>query len=184
MATDDDLGLDDNDDVGAASAPQKKGGMGALLPTLLKWIAIIVGAIILIVTVVVITMNIMNKNGSGASAVIPVSSEYTTKREDLAWYTSLGQIQTQTNDSPPANVIMDIALGYKEDDKIASSEITKRQIEIKEFLRRYFSSKSKNELRIVDEDKMKIEIRNGINDDILVNSKIRSVIFQSHSVVE
>ena len=55
---------------------------------------------------------------------------------------------------------------------------------IKEFLRRYFSSKSKNELRIVDEDKMKIEIRNGINDDILVNSKIRSVIFQSHSVIE
>ena len=79
---------------------------------------------------------------------------------------------------------MDIALGYKEDDKLASSEITKRQIEIKEFLRRYFSSKSKNELRIVDEDKMKIEIRNGINDDILVNSKIRSVIFQSHSVIE
>ena len=39
-------------------------------------------------------------------------------------------------------------------------------------------------MAIVDEDKMKIEIRNGINDDILVNSKIRSVIFQSHSVVE
>ena len=97
--------------------------------------------------------------------------------------TSFG-IQTQSNDTPPANVIMDIALGYKEDDKNASSEITKRQIEIKEFLRRYFSAKSKNELRIVDEDKMKIEIRNGINDDILVNSKIRDVIFQSHSVVE
>ena len=183
MATDDDLGLDDNEDVGV-SAPQKKGGMGALLPTLLKWIAIIVGAIILIVTVVVITMNIMNKNGSGASAVIPVSSEYTTKREELSWYTSLGQIQTQTNDTSPANVIMDVALGYKEDDKVASAEITKRQIEIKEFLRRYFSAKSKNELRIVDEDKMKIEIRNGINDDILVNSKIRDVIFQSHSVIE
>ena len=28
MATDDDLGLDDNEDVGA-SVPQKKGGMGA-----------------------------------------------------------------------------------------------------------------------------------------------------------
>ena len=33
-----------------------------------------------------------------------------------------------------------VALGYKEDDKVASAEITKRQIEIKEFLRRYFSS--------------------------------------------
>ena len=183
MATDDDLALDDNEDVGA-SVPQKKGGMGALLPTLLKWIAVIIGAIILIVTVVVITMNIMNKNGSGASQVIPVSSEYTTKREELSWYTSLGTIQTTTIDMPPANVIMDIALGYKEDDKNAASEITKRQIQIKEFLRRYFSSKSKSELRIVDEDKMKIEIRNGINDDILVNSKIRDVIFQSHSVVE
>ena len=120
MATDDDLGLDDNEDVGA-SVPQKKGGMGALLPTLLKWIAIIVGAIILIVTVVVITMNIMNKNGSGVSSVLPISSEYNAKREELAWYTSLGTIQTISNDIPAATVIMEIALGYKEDDKAASA---------------------------------------------------------------
>ena len=183
MATDDDLGLDENEDVGV-SAPQKKGGMGALLPTLLKWIAIIVGAIILIVTVVVITMNIMNKNGSGVSSVLPISSEYNAKREELAWYTSLGTIQTISNDIPAATVIMEIALGYKEDDKAASAEITKRQLEIKQFLRLYFSSKSKNELRIADEDKMKIEIRNGINDDVLFNSKIRDVIFQQHSVVD
>ena len=183
MATDDDLGLDDNDDV-TASVPQKKGGMGGLLPTLLKWIAIIVGAIILIVTVVVITMNIMNKNGSGATAVLPVSSEYSKKRENIAWYTSLGQIQAQTDDTPPATYIVDIALGYKEDDKNASSEITKRQIQIKEFLRRYFSAKSIKELGIEYEDKMKIEIRNGINDDILADSIILDVIFQNPQRIE
>lgn len=183
MAADDDLGLDDNGDVGE-STPQKKGGLGALLPTLLKWIAIVVAAIILIVTVVVITMNIMNKNGSTTTSIIPSSSDYKPKKEDLSWYTSIGQVSTTSNDTPAAAVIMDVALGYKEDDKVASAEITKRTIEIKEFLRRYFSSKSKNEMRVADEDTMKIEIRNGINDDILVDSKIRDVIFQTHTVVE
>lgn len=181
---DDDLGLDDNDGGGVTSAPKKSGGIGALLPTLLKWIAIVVGAIILIVTVVVVTMNIMNKNGSTVSSVIPVSSEYTTKREDLSWYQSLGTTQTTTSDVPAANVIVEVVLGYKEEDKAASAEITKRQIEIKDFLRRYFSSKSKNELRVQDEDKLRMEIRNAINDDILTNSKIRDVRFMQRTIIE
>ena len=154
------------------------------MPTLLKWIAIVVGAIILIVTVVVVTMNIMNKSGSTVSTVIPVSSEYTTKREDLSWYQALGTTQTTTNDVPPANVIVEVVLGYKEDDKAASAEITKRQIEIKDFLRRYFSSKSKNELRVQDEDKLRMEIRNAINDDILTTTKIRDVRFLQRTIVE
>ena len=142
------------------------------------------GGIILIVTVVVRTMTKMNKIGSTVSTVIPVSFEYTTKREDLSWYQTLCTTKTTTNDVPPANVIVEVVLGYKEDDKAASAEITKRQIEIKDFLRRYFSSKSKNELRVQDEDKLRMEIRNAINDDILTTTKIRDVRFLQRTIVE
>jgi len=183
MADDEDYGMDGGgEDAGAA--PAKKGGIGGLLPALLKWVAIAIGAIVLIVTVVIITMNIMNKNGSGSANVVPISSEYTSKREELDWYQSIGSISTTTADTPTANVIVEVVLGYKTEDKAASTEITKRQIEIKDFLRRYFSAKSKNELRVQDEDKLKMEIRNSINDDILTRSKIRDVKFMTLTVIE
>ncbi len=183
MADDEDFGMDGGgEDAGAA--PAKKGGIGGLLPTLLKWVAIAIGAIVLIVTVVIITMNIMNKNGSGSANVVPISAEYTSKREELDWYQSIGQISTTTSDTPSANVIVEVVLGYKTEDKAASAEITKRQIEIKDFLRRYFKAKSKNELRVQDEDKLKMEIRNSINDDILTKSKIRDVKFMTLTVIE
>lgn len=182
MADDEDLGLDDGAE-GDGGKSAKKGG-GGIIPTLLKWVAVAVGAIILIVVVVVITMNIMNKNGNGTGSVVPASSEYTSKREELDWYQSIGSIQTTTEDNPPASVIVEVVLGYKSEDKVASTEITKRQIEIKNFLRQYFSTKSKNELHVKDEEKLRMEIRNSINDNILSNSKIRDVLFMQLNVVE
>ena len=77
-----------------------------------------------------------------------------------------------------------IVLGYKKEDKAASTEITSRQIEIKDFLRRYFTEMTVNDLRPKNEDKRRIEIRNAINDDILSSSKIKDVRFLSLQVIE
>ena len=179
MADDDDLGLDDGD---SGSAPAKKGGgLGGLLPTLLKWVAIGLGAIILIVTVVIITMKVVGGNTSGA-APIPVAEEYSTKRELLDWYNSLGAIRTRTNEQNPATVIVDVVLGYKKDDKATSTEITQRTIELKDFLRRYFTQKTADELKPQNEENLKIEIRNAINDSILSSSKIKDVRFMQLDV--
>ena len=57
------------------------------------------------------------------------------KKEILDWYTSLGAIRTKTSDELPASVVVDIALGYKKEDKATSTEITQRTIELKDFLR-------------------------------------------------
>ena len=60
-----------------------------------------------------------------------------------------------------------------------------RSVEIKDFLRRYFSGKTAAELKNVDnEDKLKMEIRNGINDKVLSGSKIRDVSFDQKDVIE
>jgi len=179
---DDDLGFDDNNES-TGGVEKKSKGLGGLLPSLLKWIAIILGAIILIVTVVVITMKVVGGNTS-QQAVIPVSPEYVGKREMLDWYQSLGQISTRTSDTIPASVIVDVALGYKKDDKATATEITGRQIEIKDFLRRYFTEMTVEDLRPKNEDKRRIEIRNAINDDILSSSKIKDVRFLTYQVIE
>ncbi|MDE5898822.1 MAG: flagellar basal body-associated FliL family protein [Treponemataceae bacterium] len=178
-----DDGLGELDDGGVSSAPSKKGGMGGLLPSLLKWIAIALGAVILIVVIVIITMRVVGSNTSSQTA-LPISDEYNVQREILDWYTSLGAIRTRTSDDIPASVIVDIALGYKKDDKATSAEITQRTIELKDFLRRYFREKTVEELRPQNEQKLKIELRNSINDEILSSSKIKDVSFQQFDVLE
>jgi flagellar FliL protein len=96
----------------------------------------------------------------------------------------LGQIRTKSSDILPASIVVEVVLGYKLDDKATASEITSRQIEIKDFLRRYFTEKTSLELRPSNEDKLRVEIRNSINDDILSTTKIRDVRFLSLEVIE
>ena len=120
------------DDMGGDLGGSKKASKGAL-PQLLKFVLIGIAAVIFIVTIVVITFSILNKGG-GSQTNIPVSEEYTTKRESYDWYTSLDQIRTSTSDKVPASVSITIALGYKKEEKAASTEITERRIEIIDFL--------------------------------------------------
>ena len=181
MADDDEINLDDG---GAGAAPAKKGGLGGILPGILKWVIIGLAAVIVIVVVVVVTVKITSKNIASAGA-IPSSEEYVSgQREIYDWYTSLGVIQTTTCDDPPATVRIDIALGYKKDDKATSTEITQRTVELRSFLRRYFNGKTAYDLRASNEDAVLNEIKNGINDKILSSSRVRAVEFQQKDVIE
>ncbi|MDE6350351.1 MAG: flagellar basal body-associated FliL family protein, partial [Treponemataceae bacterium] len=104
-------------------------------------------------------------------------------RELLDWYTSLGSLRTKTSDAIPASVVVDVVLGYKKEDKATSTEITQRSIELKDFLRRYFTQKTAEELAPQNEENLKIEIRNAINDQILSSSKIKDVRFMQLDVI-
>ena len=179
---DDSVMPDDDTDAGAAPA-KKAGGIVGMLPSLLKWVAIALGAIILIVTVVVITMKVMGGNKT-QQVSIPFSQEYTRKKEILDWYSSFDSVRTNTSDAVPASVVVQVALGYKKDDKAASTEISQRLIEIKAFLRQYFSERTVEELKPQNEDILRQQIRDRINDDILSESKIRDVQFTTKDVVE
>ena len=136
----------------------------------------------LIVTVVIITMNVMGGNKTRQTQV-PISEEYKEYAEELDWYQSLGEIQTRTSDASHASVLVNIFLGYKKEDKVASAEITAQKIPIRDFLRNYFADKSVEELSPKNEERLKIEIRNEINDRILNKSKIRKISFDKLQVV-
>ncbi len=180
MDEQDDINLE-GADAGSGESASKKGGSG-LLPQLLKWVAIALGALVFIVTIVVVTVNIMG--GAGKSQTpIPISEEYTGQREVLSWFSqAIGTIQTRTSDEIPASVVVDIALGYEETDKIAPTELSSRIVELKDYLRSYFQRNSAADLR--NEEKVKIEIRNEINDNILTKSKIKDVRFTKYEIVE
>jgi len=178
-----DFGGADGGDAGASS---KKGGkLGALFSGFLKWIIIGVAAVIVIVVVVVVTIKIASNNKSSVTS-IPTSEEYVSgQREIYDWYKSIGMIQTTTCDDNPATIRVNCYLAYKKDDKATATEITARSVELKDFLRKYFRGKTAAELKNANnEDALKIEIRNGINDKILSGSKIRDVSFDQLDVIE
>ena len=183
MADEEDLNLDDG---GAAAAPAKKKGLGNLFSGLLKWIIIGVAAVIVIVVVVFVTVKLVQKGNSKNAYNPNVSAEeYQGQRELYDWYKSIGVIQTTTCDENAATVRVNVFLGYKKDDKATSTEITARSVELKDFLRRYFRGKTAAELKNSNnEEKLKMEIRNGINDKVLSSSKIRDISFDQLDVIE
>lgn len=178
-----DEGLDNLSEGEEAPAPVKKGG-GGFIVGLLKWIAIGIGGIVLIAVISIIVVKSVGGSSSNAAPVDRISDDYKVKREVLDWYRSLDEIRTKTNDDPSGTVTVAIALGYKKDDKAVSTEITQRNIELIDFLRRYFTEKTMLELEPRNETNLKIELRNAINDEILSNSKIKDIAFTKFDVLK
>lgn len=161
-----------------SSIKSKKAG---LLPTLLKYIALALAALIFIVTVVVITVNMLSKRGQSHTEY-PIAEEYRDSREILQYYSAIGTVKTSTRDAVPGTVVVNVELGYPANDKTTPQELTARLVELKDFLRSYFQNKTVVELR--QEEKIKIEIRNEINDNILSKSKIKGVAFTQYDIIE
>ncbi len=175
--TDIDMGTDDAG-IGEGSS---KGGISGLLLKILKWVAICFGVLIFIVTIVVITVNIMGLAGRSTTSV-PVSEDYVPLQEPLEWHQAVGLVQTRSSDIMPAAILVEVALGYTQGDRNTMTELSSRLVELRDFLRSFFHEKTMLELQ--NEGRLKIEIRNYINDNILTRTRIRDVRFTRFDVIE
>jgi len=186
MSDSDDIDLEDGDSSDSGSAPKKKGGgLGNLLPTLLKFVAIGIGALVFIVTVSVITYNVMNKGGKSQTVISDPLSPYVGKRQEYAMYTSIGAITTKTKDYPNSSTVtVDMIIGYDLGDQAASSELSSRQYELRDFIRRYFTGKYAAELAPEREDELKKEIREQLNTRLLDTARARIILFNKLDVME
>lgn len=106
-----------------------------------------------------------------------------TDLESFDWYESLDQINVKTADENPATVSVRLSLGYKKDDKAACTEIENRRIEIVDMLRRFFSEQTASDLRPQNEEILRQNIKDLLNDTILSDSRIRDVRFTQLDVV-
>lgn len=121
-------------------------------------------------------------NSSPSVAAVPISAEYGSGK-NYDWYSSLGIIKTCTADKN-STLLVDVALAYKEGDNRTATEIAQRTIEMRDYLRRYFSAKSAEELKTQNEEKFRAEIKDDINDKILSSSKILDIKFIQFGVME
>ena len=184
MADEDDISLDEGGSDAAVSS-DKGGSKGGLIPMLLKWVAIgLVGAILIFVIVWFTGSFIFDWGGGSIAAPVQEADEYAATQEDLDGYTSLETLKVRTVGENSIQVVVNIRLGYKKDDKTASAEISSKLVLIEDYMRRYFRGRTASELLPEKEDAIRIEIRNAINDNILVRSKIKDVRFKQFDTIQ
>jgi len=186
MSDSDDLDLDGGDapDAGGAAKKRGGGGLGNLLPTILKFAAIGLGALIFIVTVSVITYNIMSKGGKSQTVISDPSSPYMGKRPEYSYYDSLGQMTVKTRDPVGYNVSVEMIIGYNFNDQAATMELVSRKFELRDFMRRYFSGKYAAELAPEREEELKRDIREQLNTRFLDTARAYLILFDKLDVVE
>jgi flagellar FliL protein len=181
-------GLDDDMEGGespeASTAKKDKGGLKNLLPTILKFAAIGIGALVFIVTVAVITYNLMNKGGKSQTVVTDPLSPYIGNQPVYAWYTDIGQVTTRTRDTTNYTVTVDVKLAYDQTDTAAFSELSGRKIQLQAFVRRYFAGKYSNELQVENEARLQLEIKEMLNTRFLSTARVREVEFTRFDVME
>ncbi len=178
MADEDMFGADE-DVVGAeeAQSGQKKVGFlsGAVIQ-ILKWVGIIVGAIIFIVTVVVVTVGFLDGGNEGVTRV-PVTQEYQGVPEPLEWFRQIPQLRGSTADEVNTTYLVEPALGYNGANTQLTTELISRQIELTDVFNRYFRSHTRDELvGPENEERVKAELLESVNRQ-LRNGAVREIVF-------
>jgi len=182
MSDSDELDLEGGDAAGI-DAPKKASGLAALLPNLLKFVAIGLGALIFIVTVSVITYTILNKGGQ-SQTVIPANSPFVGARPQYSVFTSIGVIRTTTRDPVPYSVVVDMVIHYDLNDSAGSTELTGRLYELRDFVRSFFRSKTADELKPENEPRLKQEIIEQLNTKVLNTTRARMITFNQLDVMQ
>jgi flagellar FliL protein len=180
MSDSDDLDLED--EGSSSSSPKKASGLGALLPNLLKFVAIGLGALIFIVTVSVITYNFLSKGGQ-SQTIIPSASPFVGVRPQYSMFTSIGLIRTTTRDATPYSVIIDMVVGYDLNDNSTATELTGRLYELRDFVRVYFKAKTADELQPEHDARIKKEILEQLNTKVLSSGRVRIILFNQLDVM-
>jgi flagellar FliL protein len=124
-------------------------------------------------------------NGSGgAQTMIPGKTPYDSLRPRYSYFTDIGLMRTYTRDAEPLTVIVDVVLGYDQNDNAAMTELKERLYELRDFVGSFFRSKTAMELHPENEARLKEEIIDLLNLRILSNTRIRMVYFNQLDIMD
>lgn len=172
-----------DDDVVAAEesqAGQKRVGfLPGVLIQVLKWVGIILGVIIFIVTVVVVTVNFLDR-GNVSQTRVPTSEEYRAEQPILEWFQQIGELRGSTDDEVRTTFIVEPFLGYNGDNEQLTTELIQRRIQLVGIFQDYFRARTTDELQgSANQLKVKQELMDMIN-RILRNGQIRDIVFGNY----
>lgn len=161
----------------------------AFLPSIiikvLKWVAIILASVVFIVTVVVITIKIMNPV-SGTPDYYYDAEELHNQVPILQWY-DIGteEIRARTGDiDQRVMILIKVSVGFNERAKYLHTELIAKTPKLRDEIRVFFGEKYEKELLPKYEAKIKEELKRRFNDMLVSGSdRIQDVIFTEFNVV-
>jgi flagellar FliL protein len=165
-----------------AAQPVKAKGAGPGIARILMIVGIGLGAVIFIVTIVVITMGIVNKQGKPAVTVVK-SEDYQAATPVFQYVGTISEIRTKTSDKEPYSIAVKINIGLDKEDKDTPIEINLRMPQIKDWLRMFFTSKLADDLTPDKEPILKDEILQNLN-HLLSKPTIKEILFDRLDVVK
>ena len=178
----DDMFDTDEDVVGAEetqSTQKRVGFLPGVLIQVLKWVGIILGAVIFIVTVVVVTVNFLNQ-GNVSQTRVPTIVEDRADAAIYTWYEQIGELRGSTADDVRTTFIVEPFLGYDGEEEQLTTELIQRRIQLVGIFNDYFGSRTTDELE-GPENKIRVEqqLLDQIN-RILRNGQVRDIVFGSY----
>jgi flagellar FliL protein len=168
---------------GEEGASVKKDRSG-LFAKLLKFVAIGLGALIFIVTVVIITFKMISGSGGGAGAAIPQTEAYAAIKPIFSYYDGIGSVSTRSRDPTPYNIVASPVLEDDMNDNATQSELIARKVQLIDFFLNYFSGKYQSELQPENRTKIKEEIKELMNTTMLDKARVRGVLFTQFDLFE
>ena len=162
---------------------RKKGqkGLSKTVVKLLTYIAAGLIGIILVVSIVVITVKILDR-GDPVSVFREKAEVYQGKTAPYEYFEAIGQIRTRTVDKSPHSLSVKVDIGYIEGNEKIATELAARIPQLTDLVRAYFGSKTADEL-IGDEQAIKNELKERIN-AVLADGRIETIIFTEYQVLE
>jgi len=175
----------EGDDAGGGEAKEsakKPAFASAMLMQILKWVAIILGSVIFIVTVVIVTISIMGV-GQQKTERVAESPEYEAVVPILGWYGSIAELRGVTIDQPKHTFVIQIQIGYGKDDPTMEPQIAERKVQITDMLLTWFSKQSADYLVNIEN---RNEIRETIKAEInhMLEKPIQDIRFTSFQILD
>ncbi len=175
----DDMFDADDDVVGAEEAQpgQKRVGfLPGVVIQILKWVGIILGGVIFIVTVVVVTVNFLDR-GSVSQTRVPQSEEYRAEMPILTWFEQVGELRGSTADEQQTTYIVEPFLGYDGENNALVNELILRKIQLIGIFNDYFGGKSVDDLK--HKDVVEQELLDAIN-RMLRDGRVQDIVWGSY----
>ena len=180
--------FDTEDEAGGKeqqSAGKKRiGFLPSVVIDILKWVLIVVGAIIFIVVVVFITVRRIGAGNQAGDIRLPIAEEFLTGNvERLDFFRQIGDIRGTTSDEPRRTFIVTPLIGYRPEVEATLQELIQRAPQIKERIAIYFSLRSVEELQDADDRaRVKRDLIEEVNQ--MMENDIRDVVFDRYEFIE
>jgi len=125
------------------------------------------------------------RTGIQQTVITDPSSPYVGRRPEYSFFDGIGRITTKTRDFPNTHTVtVEMIIGYDLNDQNANNELLNRQTELNDFVRRYFSGKTADELAPEKEEQMKAELREMLNTRFFDTARARIILFNRLDVME